>query len=136
MTGISKEVQERLIAAADKVRENAYAPYSGYRVGAAFLMADGSIEVGCNVENASYGLAICAERTAFVSAIAKGKKDFVAGAVIVSSDQVGAPCGACRQFMSEFNGSLPLILATDKGKVKVTNLGELLPMQFDRSYLP
>src|SRR5690349_14473180 len=106
MTVINAEVKERLVQMAAQVRENAYAPYSNYRVGAAVLMADGSIETGINVENASYGLSICAERVAFTTAIAKGKRNFAAIAVVTSSDEAAAPCGACRQFMSEFNGEL------------------------------
>src|SRR5688572_419066 len=101
MTKISEQIQREMIEAASKVRENAYAPYSNYNVGAAFLMDDGSLEVGCNVENASYGLAICAERVAMTQAIAKGKRGFTALAVVTSSKDPAAPCGACRQFMAE-----------------------------------
>lgn len=135
MTVISAEIKERLVQLASQVRENAYAPYSKYRVGAAVLLADGSIETGINVENASYGLSICAERVALTTAVAKGKRDFAAIAVVTSSDEAASPCGACRQFMSEFNPELLVIMANDKGATKTVTLDKLLPMQFDKSFL-
>jgi cytidine deaminase len=136
MTGISKEVQAHLIQMATKAREHAYAPYSHYKVGAAVLLPDGSIQSGCNVENASYGLTICAERVAYSAAVARGIRDFVAIAVVTSSDEVVAPCGACRQFMAEFNGEIPVIMTNLKGEIKVMSLGELLPLQFGPDSLP
>ena len=98
---------EPLIEAALKVREHAYAPYSEFAVGAAVLTEDGNIFVGCNVENASYGLAICAERNAIASAIAAGKRKFVA--VAIAATPLASPCGACRQFIFEFGDDIQVI---------------------------
>lgn len=93
---------EQLLQVAEKATRAAYAPYSEFKVGAALLCADGEVFVGCNVENASYGLTNCAERTAIFSAIAAGRKDFIAMAVVASGDQPPYPCGACRQVLNEF----------------------------------
>ena len=98
---------EPLIEAALKVREHAYAPYSEFAVGAAVLTEDGNIFVGCNVENAAYGLAICAERNAIASAIAAGKRKFVA--VAIAASPLASPCGACRQFIFEFRDVMQVI---------------------------
>jgi len=98
---------EDLIQAALKVRELAYAPYSNFLVGAALLTVDGSVFVGCNVENASYGLAICAERNAITTAVATGKQDFVA--IAVAATPLASPCGACRQFIFEFGDDIQII---------------------------
>ena len=98
---------EPLIQAALKVREQAYAPYSNFLVGAALLTADGSVFVGCNVENASYGLAICAERNAITTAVAAGKQDFVG--IAVAATPLASPCGACRQFIFEFGDDIQII---------------------------
>ena len=98
---------EPLIQAALKVREQAYAPYSNFLVGAALLTADGNVFVGCNVENASYGLAICAERNAITTAVAAGKQNFVA--IAVAATPLASPCGACRQFIFEFGDDIQII---------------------------
>lgn len=135
MSKITQQIQEKLIEAATKVQANAYAPYSNFRVGAALLLEDGSIEVGCNVENASYGLSICAERVAVTSMIAKGKSKILAVAVVSSPQDPAAPCGACRQFLSEFNGEMPVIMASNGGAVKTMSLAELLPLQFSGASL-
>lgn len=135
MTKINDQIQKAMIEAAAKVRENAYAPYSTFKVGAALLFEDGSLEVGCNVENASYGLAICAERVAMTTAVAKGKTGVAGVAVVTDMKDPGAPCGACRQFLSEFNGEMAIILANDKGNVTKTTLADLLPMQFSQDSL-
>jgi len=135
MSLIAKEVQEKLVQMAQKARGNAYAPYSNYRVGVAVLLADGSIQTGCNVENASYGASICGERVAYCAAIANGKLDFVAVALVTSAEALGTPCGVCRQFMSEFNGKIPVIMANDKGESRVATLDELLPLQFGKAEL-
>lgn len=110
-------------------RERAYAPYSRFAVGAALLMRDGSVFGGCNVENASYGLAICAERAAMTSAIAAGKRDPLAIAVSGSGDIHCPPCGACRQFLIEFNPEMEIFLMKD-GRVVSLNLANLLPHRF------
>ena len=93
---------EALLEAALKAVRKAYAPYSEYKVGVALLCADGDIFTGCNVENASYGLTNCAERTAIFSAVAAGRRDFVAMAIVADGDRMPYPCGACRQVLSEF----------------------------------
>ena len=98
---------ENLIQAALKVREQAYAPYSNFLVGAALQTDDGSVFVGCNVENASYGLAICAERNAITTAVAAGKQKFVA--IAVAASPLASPCGACRQFIFEFGDDIQII---------------------------
>ncbi len=118
-----------LLAQAKAAAATAYAPYSGYRVGAALLCADGSIVTGCNVENASYSLSICAERNAVFQAVCEGKKDFLAIAIYVDSDEIFPPCGACRQVLAEFNPRLQVIYANHLGSV-LTDLETLLPQAF------
>nr|ACO10433.1 Cytidine deaminase [Caligus rogercresseyi] len=115
-----------------EMRESAYCPYSKFSVGAALRCSDNSIVGGCNVENASYGLCICAERTAFVSAIASGQTEFksIAVSADLKKDEFASPCGACRQFMAEFHPSLPIFLVRPDGKVKKTDLSKLLPLAF------
>lgn len=120
---------EELLARAREVRENAYAPYSRFRVGAALVTADGVVFTGANVENASYGLAICAERSAAVAAVAAGYRDFEAIAVAGADNTLTAPCGACRQFLNEFNPVLSVVYTTPQG-VTVTTLDKLLPDAF------
>lgn len=123
--------EQQLIAAATAARALAYAPYSKYLVGAAVVTADGTIFTGCNVENASYGLTCCAERTAVFKAVSEGQRDFVGIAVVT---ETGASCcGACRQVISEFStdGTLPVLLADAAGKFTRTTIGEMLPGAFD-----
>lgn len=119
-----------LIRQALSVREKAYAPYSGYQVGAALLVADGRIFTGCNVENASYGATICAERVAATSAVAAGEREFVALVVATDGPNPAPPCGICRQFLSEFAPKLPLYLVNLQGKVVQGNLEQYLPEAF------
>jgi cytidine deaminase len=125
----SPEDIERLVAAADAARARAYAPYSRYAVGAAVLLADGSILDGCNVENASFGLAICAERNAAAAAVAAGARSFEAVAVVTDSTPPATPCGACRQVLAEF-GDCVIILANTRGDRTFTSVSELLPSAF------
>merc|ERR1712080_646163 len=114
-----------------EARSFSYSPYSRFKVGAALLCGDGSTVQGCNVENASYGLAICAERTAVVKAVSTGKHDFTAIAIAADAgDQFVGPCGACRQFMAEFNPDIPIYLVRPDLEVQVTNLNVLLPEAF------
>ncbi len=122
-------VDDKLIQAAIDVQKNAYVPYSVFPVGAALLTAEGEIFTGCNVENASYGLTICAERTACVKAISSGKKDFVAIAIVGDQDNPTPPCGACRQFLYEFKPDLKVHLI---GREEIISfvLRELLPDAF------
>jgi len=123
--------QLELLQSAAAVRKQAYAKYSDFTVGAALLAADGSVFLGCNVENSSYGLTICAERAAVAAAIAAGKREFRAIALVTA--QPTAPCGACRQVLAEFcDDEFPIHLAPakDLGKVKEFTLGKLLPEAF------
>jgi len=125
----SSETVERLVAAAAEVRSNAHAPYSRYRVGAALLAGDGRLFTGVNVENASIGLSICAERHAVGAAVAAGSRRFTALAVVTSSSPPAAPCGACRQVLAEF-GDFTIILANTMGEIELTTVSELLPRAF------
>jgi cytidine deaminase len=122
---------ERLLAKARNARESAYAPYSGFRVGAALSTARGDIYVGCNVENASYSLAICAERTALFRALCDGQSKFTALAVVVDAEDLATPCGACRQVLSEFADDLVITLGNLDGKVETYRLAELFPSPFE-----
>lgn len=122
------EFLELALPKARAVREAAYAPYSGFRVGAA-LLADGEVFCGANVENASYGLAICAERSAATAAVSHGQRGFRAIAIVGADGAGTAPCGTCRQFLSEFNAELPVVYATGEG-LTVTAVDQLLPDAF------
>ena len=120
---------QKLMDCAIKARENAYSPYSHFAVGAALLCEDGTLYEGCNIENASYGLTNCAERTAIFKAVSEGHIKFKALAVVADTEGPCAPCGACRQVISEFD--IPqIILANLKGNYKVVSLDELLPFRF------
>lgn len=122
--------EAELIKAAQQVRELAYAPYSKYKVGAALLGKSGRIYTGCNVENASYGATICAERAAVVKAVSDGEQDFQALAVVVDGEVPSSPCGICRQFLAEFGTGLGLILVNLKGDRIDSTLEEYLPEAF------
>ena len=122
-----------LLQAAAKTAKNAHAPYSKYHVGAALLLDDDSIITGCNVENASYGLTICAERNAIFANVARGKKNIKAVAIVASGKPVPFPCGACRQVIAEFCGpKTPIYVASVKNltRYEKTTLGTLLPKSF------
>ncbi|MDO8178584.1 MAG: cytidine deaminase [Undibacterium sp.] len=125
--------QEQLIQEAITARESAYAPYSQFKVGAALLSKDGNVFRGCNVENASYGLCNCAERTALFAAVAAGYRpgQFARMAVVGATDEPIAPCGACRQVMLELGGpELEVVLTNLKGDIKMTTAGAQLPDAF------
>ena len=122
-------VTDLLIEAARRVQQQAYAPYSHYRVGAALEAEDGAIYVGCNVENASYGLTICAERAALSAAVAAGARRFRRAVVVTDSDPPGAPCGACRQVLNEFGADMVVEAVGPAGAVK-WSLRDLLPAAF------
>ena len=131
MTGPLGPGDEELVRVASLARERAYAPYSKYKVGAAIRTKRNKIHGGANVENASYGLTVCAERCAAFTAVASGEtKDWDAIAVVVGGDELASPCGACRQVLHEFAPGMRVILATTTGKRKVTTLAELLPDAF------
>ena len=123
------KIDDKLLAAALAARENAYAPYSKFTVGAAVLADDGRIFTGCNVENASYGLTCCAERNAIFAAVSSGARSFKALCVVADTDAPVAPCGACRQVLAEFPFE-KIILANCLGQVKITTADELLPYGF------
>lgn len=126
---------EALIAAARQSRENAHAAFSNFRVGAALRATSGRIFGGCNVENATYGLTVCAERVAIFKAISEGERGFDAIAVVADTDSLTSPCGACRQLIWEFCGDVPVILANLKGKTEVVAMRDLFPKPFDASSL-
>lgn len=121
-----------LIAAAWKAREQAYAPYSGFAVGAAVQTASGQIYGGSNIENVSYGLSNCAERTAMFQAIAHGERQLVRIAVCADTPEPVAPCGACRQVMQELGPQMEVILVNQAGAQIVTTVEELLPYSFQK----
>ena len=125
---MKKWSREYLVEQALEARERAYAPYSGYKVGAALLGRSGKIYTGCNVENAVYPLCICAERTAVVKAVSEGEDKFVA--IAVASENGGSPCGACRQVLREFGEKTVVLIADGKGNYRETRVGELLPDSF------
>jgi cytidine deaminase len=130
---VNRPAAAELVAAARAARERAYAPYSGFRVGAALLTAQGDVVTAANVENASYGLAICAERSAVVAAIAAGSRDFVSIAVAGNGPDPVTPCGACRQVLREFpeGVDLEVLCAGETGdELVTTTLGALLPDSF------
>src|SRR5437868_15153178 len=124
-----------LLAAARAVRVNAHAPYSGFRVGAALETSEGRIITGCNVENATYGLTICAERVAMFKAISEGYRSFTRVAVVADTDEPTPPCGACRQILWEFGGDLEVILGNLSGEKARYQLKDLLPHPFDARLL-
>jgi cytidine deaminase len=120
---------QSLILAAKQSRDNAHAPYSNFRVGAALRASSGRIFGGCNVENSTYGLTVCAERIAIFKALSEGERNFDAIAVVTDTDRLTPPCGACRQLIWEFCGNVPVILANLEGK------RELFPKPFDSTNL-
>ena len=126
---MSSEIIDRLVEAASLAREKAHAPYSAFAVGAAALDANGDVHVGCNVENASYGLSVCAERNAIAAAVAAGENRFQGLAVVTDADPPASPCGACRQVLVEF-GDFPVILANPAGERVLTRVSDLLPDAF------
>lgn len=125
---------EGLVAEAMKARERAYAPYSNFAVGAALLTKSGRVYTGCNVENAAYGLSVCAERVALFKAVSAGERDFEAIAIV--TETMATPCGACRQVLVEFNDDIRVIVANMKGERRIFTSGELLPHHFTASDLP
>ncbi|NOY93451.1 MAG: cytidine deaminase [Deltaproteobacteria bacterium] len=121
---------EALTRAASEARDQAYAPYSRFRVGAALQCADGRVFTGVNVENASYGLCLCAERSAVAAAVTAGARDFEALVVIAPGSEATSPCGMCRQVLHEFAPELPIQARGAEGGLLVTSAGELLPHAF------
>jgi cytidine deaminase len=126
---------EELIARAAEVRENACAGYSHYKVGAALLASSGKVYTGCNVENSTYGLTVCAERVALWKALSEGEREFTHLVVVTSSEPPASPCGACRQLLWEFCGDIEVILANLQGFRQTLRLAEIFPRPFDRHFL-
>ncbi len=123
-----------LAAAALAAREHAYAPFSGFRVGAALEDSSGRVYTGCNIENATYGLTLCAERVAVFKAVSEGAREFRRIAIAADSETLTPPCGACRQILWEFCGDIEVLLANPRGKRETLRLKDLFPRAFDASY--
>jgi len=127
---------EKLLEKAKKAKKKAYAPYSNFHVGAALLTREGKVYLGANIENASYGLTICAERTAAFQSVLKGEKEFEAIAIASDSNDFTPPCGACRQVLLELCGEeLTVIMQNKKGRIKKIKLKELIPFSFQNKML-
>jgi cytidine deaminase len=124
-----------LVSAALAARANAFAPFSKFRVGAALEDAEGRIHTGCNVENATYGLTVCAERVAVYKAVSEGVRKFRRIAIAADTHTLTPPCGACRQILWEFCGDIEIVLANPRGKTEAYSLKDLFPKPFDVSYL-
>ncbi|TYO97269.1 cytidine deaminase [Desulfallas thermosapovorans] len=124
---------EQLVALALEARQNAYVPYSNFAVGAALLTTGGRVYTGCNVENSSYGLTVCAERVALFTAVANGERKFAALAVAAGTEEYCSPCGACRQVLAEFDTGTRVYLANRHGAYRETTVAELLPSAFSLS---
>ena len=126
-----------LLAAAKNARERAHAPYSRFKVGAALLAKSGKVYTGCNVENSTYGLTVCAERVAIFKAISEGEPvhGFEAIAVVTGAEKLTPPCGACRQIIWEFCGDVPVIIGNLQGKSETHQMAALFPKPFDSSFL-
>ena len=126
---------DALLEAACAARDNAHAPFSGFKVGAALEDTAGRIHTGCNVENATYGLTLCAERVAVFKAISEGARSFRRIAVVADTERLTPPCGACRQILWEFCGNIPVLLGNMAGKNETVQLTDLFPRPFDASLL-
>lgn len=127
--------EKSLVKTALEARQEAYAPYSGFRVGAALLCEDGRVFTGVNVENAVYGSSICAEQVAVVKAVSEGCRRFEAIAIIADGPTPCPPCGSCRQFLAEFGAETLVIMANTSGEIKKAKLSELLPLAFTNEQL-
>jgi cytidine deaminase len=118
-----------------RARDYAHAPYSKFRVGAALEAEDGTVYAGCNIENASYGLTMCAERVALFKALSEGARRFRRIAVAADTDMLTPPCGSCRQLLWEFCRDAEVVLVNPRGKIEICRMKELLPRAFDDSFL-
>ena len=132
---LDEATADKLVAAARAVREKAHAPYSQFKVGAAVLGAKGGIYTGCNVENSSYGLSVCAERNAVAAAVAGGEKRIEAVVVMTQSAEPSPPCGTCRQVLSEFGPDVLIVLVNQEGHEERMRLSDIFPRPFSRDYL-
>lgn len=129
------ELGKELVNRATEARQRAHAPFSKFQVGAAVRTGDGKIYAGCNVESASFGLTVCAERVAIWKAVSEGEREFTEIAVVADTGELTPPCGVCRQIIWEFCGDIPVILANLEGKHDTTTVKELLPRAFDNKFL-
>jgi cytidine deaminase len=136
MSDTPADIVQQLLAAAQRARMSAYAPYSKFLVGAALRTIDGQVFTGCNVENVSYGLTMCAERVAVFKAISEGQRRFAQIAVAADTETLTPPCGACRQVLWELGSDLEVILGNLSGATAVYRLAELLPHPFGTHLLP
>ncbi len=127
---MDKKLLEEAIYFAKRARDNAYAPYSNFKVGAAVVTKSGKIFTGCNIENASYGLTMCAERVAIFKAVSEGERDISSIVVVTDTNPPAAPCGACRQVIREFGKEIEVIMTNLKGDIIIKSLSELLPLDF------
>ena len=130
---LKEEIAQDLVNRAIAARRLAHVPYSNFPVGAALLTKSGKIFTGCNIENASYGLTVCAERVAIWKAVSEGETEF--GALAVATNIGGSPCGACRQVMAEFAPDMPVLIADLSGQATATSVAELLPLAFTPQHL-
>jgi len=129
------KLSQELVGKAQQAKKRAYVPYSQFPVGAALLASNGRIYTGCNVEISSYGLTICAERTAIFKAISEGERNFKAIAIVSNDPEIISPCGACRQVLWDLAGNIDVIMSTPKGKTKTQKLKTLIPYAFDSKNL-
>ncbi len=132
---MKKKDSEKLIEIAKQARAKASAPFSNFKVGAVLVGKMGEIFTGCNIENASYGLTMCAERVAIFKAVSEGARDFQKIVVVADTEDLTPPCGACRQIIWEFCGDVEIILANLQGKTEIFQMKELFPRAFDASFL-
>lgn len=130
-----QDKEKKLIEAATTARTRAYAPYSNFQVGAAVEAENGDIYIGCNVESASYGLTVCAERVAIWKGISCGETRFTQIGIVVDTEDLTPPCGVCRQIIWEFCGDVPVILSNLEGKSEIIMMSKLLPRAFDSKFL-
>ena len=129
------EKKEQLVKSAKDVRERAFAPYSNFKVGSAVITKSGKVFSGCNVESASFGLTVCAERVAIWKAVSEGETEFDSIAVVADTKKLTPPCGGCRQIIWEFCGDVPVTLANLDGYVETVQMKDLLPRAFDTEFL-
>lgn len=132
---LGQSMEEELIERAKAAYAQAYVPYSHYPVGAAAVFSSGKIYSGCNVENASFGLTVCAERNAIFHAVAQGERELKGIAIAIPGDGFPSPCGACRQVLREFAVDCPVVLVNGRGEVRLTSLNVLLPEGFGPEFL-
>ena len=130
MSALDQGLEDQLVQAARRAQTHALAPYSNFHVGAALLVASGEVITGCNIENATYGLTLCAERVALAKALSDGNRKFLALAVSAEAQLPTPPCGACRQILWEYCGDIPVIMANPRDITMRTSLGALLPEPF------